>query len=103
MTPEKVVQNKILDALRDLEKDGHPIIIQRRQAGSYNYSKGIPDVYFIYNGTHVECEVKRPGGHLSTMQEKWRDRCLQRNCLWCCVESIEDLKLFMRIHFDINI
>lgn len=71
MTPEKEVQNKILEELHNMRDEGLPIFFERRQAGGISYKKGMPDIYVVFNGIHIEIEVKRLGGHLSTMQEKW--------------------------------
>lgn len=99
MTPEKRVQNAILKYLKELEKNGEPIMIERRQAGGFNYKMGIPDIFFVYNGTHVECEIKQPGGKLRPMQEKWRDRCIKNNIYYLCADSVEDVKYFIQSVF----
>lgn len=95
MTPEKRIQNKILKYLDELEKSGHQVFHQRRQAGGYSYKKGIPDIYCIVKGKHIEIEVKAPGGHLSPMQEKFRDLCKRNNIEWICVDDIEEFKSFI--------
>ena len=92
MTPEKEVQNKIIAYLKKLEKEGKPIYTERRQAGGFSYKMGIADVYTVVNGIHVEIEVKRPGGQLRPMQEKWRDLCKAKNIAWVCATSVEDVK-----------
>lgn len=91
MTPEKRVQNAILKYLSDISKTQH-VMFERRQAGGFSYKKGIPDIYVVVDGIHVEIEVKRPGGQLSVMQEKFRDRCAENNCLWICADNVEDVK-----------
>ncbi len=99
MTPEKSVQNRIMNYLKKLEDEGYPCYHERRQAGGFSYKKGIPDIYAVFNGIHIEIEVKRPGGELSSMQEKWRDKCKQRKIYWCCVDSLEDFKFYMHSIF----
>lgn len=96
MTPEKKVQNEILKYLDKLEKDGYKVFHQRRQAGGFNYKKGIPDIYCVVNGKHIEIEVKKPGGKLSTMQEKFRDKCELLNIKWMVVDDISELKEYMQ-------
>lgn len=91
MTPEKTVQNKILSYLKNLEKEGKPVYSERRQAGGFSYKMGIADLYAVVNGLHLEIEVKRPGGQLRPMQEKWRDQCKAKNILWVCADSVEDV------------
>ena len=101
MTPEKRVQNSIMEYFKHLEKNGYPIFYERRQAGGYSYKKGIPDLYVVLNGIHVEIEVKKPGGKLSTMQEKFRDMCDTKNILWICAESVEEVQEFVNRLFTI--
>lgn len=92
MTPEKRVQNKAISYLKKLEKEGKPVYVERRQAGGFAYKMGIADLYAVVDGIHMEIEVKRPGGSLRPMQEKWRDQCLAKNIFWIC-EDEEDLKI----------
>lgn len=96
MTPEKIVQNKIVDYLTSLQKSGHKVFVDRRQAGGYSYKKGIPDLYAVINGVHLEIEVKRHGGELSPLQEKFRDRCFNIGCLWLCADNVDDVKEFVK-------
>ena len=90
MTPEKIVQNAIIAKLKDLSKSV-PIYVERRNAGGFSYKKGIPDLYAIINGIHLEIEVKQPGGSLSPMQEKFRDRCKALNIAWVCLDSADNV------------
>lgn len=88
MTPEKRVQNAIVDYLNELQKRGEPVFVERRNAGGFSYKKGIPDLYAIINGIHLEIEVKQPGASLSTMQMKFRDKCKKLKILWVCAECV---------------
>lgn len=101
MTPEKRVQTSCINYLKSLKDKGHPLLIERRQAGGFSYKMGIPDVYFVYDGRHIEFEVKAPGKSLSTMQEKWRDKCKALNILWLCADDVQQLKDFMLQHFNV--
>lgn len=92
MTPEKNIQNGILRFLKSLEQEGLPIFSQRRQAGGFSYKKGLPDVYCVINGKHVEIEVKRPGGQLSSAQETWRDKFHHLGIERFCFDSVEECK-----------
>lgn len=95
MTPEKKVQNQIVNYLNELQTNGFPVFVERRNAGGFSYKKGIPDLYASVNGLHIEIEVKRPGGQLSIMQQKYRDKCQRLNMLWICCDNIEDCKSFI--------
>lgn len=66
MTPEKQVQNKIIDFLKTIPN----LVYERRQAGGFNYRAGLPDLWFLYKGVHCEVEVKAPGGQPSSLQLK---------------------------------
>ena len=95
MTPEKKVQNKILTYLKELKEDNEPIFFERRQAGGFSYKKGIPDLYAVYYGLHIEIEVKKVGGKLSTMQEKFRDMCYKNNIKYICADNVDSFINFM--------
>lgn len=103
MTPEKIVQNNIVDYMKKLSELNQPIIYDRRQAGGFNYKKGIPDLWASIDGKHVEIEVKAPGKSLRTMQEKYRDKCKRNNVLWICCDNIEDFKEFIYQKLNIKI
>lgn len=94
MTPEKRVQNLIVRYLRSLQDEGHPIMYERRQAGGYAYNKGRADLYVVYDGLHVEIEVKKLGGKQSTLQEKFEAYCKKVNIPYILAESVYDVKSF---------
>ena len=94
MTPEKLVQNKIIKYLKELRKKGYPCYVERRQAGGYSYKKGIADLYVVYNGIHIEIEVKKVGGKLSPMQEKWKEECNELNIIHLVIDDVNDLKKY---------
>ena len=64
---EQSVQNKIEKYLKE-----NNIFFEKRQAGGFNYRKGIPDLYFVYNREHIELELKDPHGSPSPMQLAWQ-------------------------------
>lgn len=90
MTPEKRVQNLIVNYLKLLQKNNHPLFFERRQAGGFSYKKGISDLYAVYSGHHVEIEVKQEKGSLSTLQEKWQQTCKKLHIFYICAYSLED-------------
>lgn len=101
MTPEKKIQNLIIDYFKNLKKMGLPARIERRQAGGFSYKMGIPDLYAVYNGYHIEIEVKSNNGQLRPMQIKWKEQCIKDNTLYICAKSLDDVKNFMYQHFKI--
>ena len=94
MTPEKRVQNSLMSYMSKLETDGHPIFFERRQAGGFSYKMGIPDLYAVYDGQHIEIEVKAPGCNLRPMQIKFKQQCEQKNILYICCSDLQDLRQF---------
>lgn len=99
MTPEKKVQNDIMNYLTMLIDQDHPLFFERRQAGGLSYKKGIPDLYAVYDGKHIEIEVKAPDGELSSMQIKFKQKCRRLNILWVCSDSLDNFIDFMRANF----
>lgn len=95
MTPEKRIQNKIVDYLNERQAFGAPIFVERRNAGGFSYKKGIPDLYAVINGRHVEIEVKQPAGELEPMQEKFRQKCERLNITWVCATCVEDVSVLV--------
>ena len=96
MTPEKVVQNAIVAYFKKLKDEGKPVMIERRQAGGFSYKAGIPDLYAVYDGYHIEIEVKRPGGSQSPMQEKYEMMCKKCNILYICASSLLEVENFFK-------
>lgn len=92
MTPEKKVQNKIIKYLKDLQDLGEPIFYERRQAGGYSYKAGLPDLWFVYNGIHVEVEIKKPGGERKVLQTKMAKSLIDRKVLYILVDNLEPVK-----------
>lgn len=71
-TREDKVKDDIFKYFKSLQEKGEPIYYERRQAGGFNYKKGLPDVYFVYDGIHIELELKAINGEPSGMQLMWR-------------------------------
>lgn len=82
-----------MNFLKKLKEEGKPIFYERRQAGGFSYKKGIPDLYCVYYGYHIEIEVKAENGELSVMQEKFRDMCTKNKIFWICSNSLDDFKI----------
>lgn len=103
MTPEKIVQNNIVDYLNRLANEGLPVLVERRNAGGFSYKKGIPDLYAIINGIHLEIEVKRPGGQPSMMQLKYADKCRAKNIPWICADNVEVIEGIVKMFLLTNL
>lgn len=94
---ENKIQRQIINYIKELEKQGFPIFYERRQAGGFNYKKGRPDLFIVYKGIHIEVELKREGGHQSSMQEKFQKKCEGKyNCPYICCCSLDEFINFLR-------
>lgn len=92
MTPEKYIQNDICKYLKSLEDKNLPVFWERRQAGGFSYRKGIPDLYAVINGIHVEIEVKAPGGSKSSRQEAFERMCKNHSIVYICTDNVKEVK-----------
>lgn len=92
---EKNIQTSIMNYLKKLKDEGHPIYVEKRQAGGYTYKIGLPDIYVVYNGRHIEIEVKRPGGERRACQEKWQEIFESINVPYLCADNLDIVKTFM--------
>lgn len=91
MTPEGKVKQELYRYIETLASAGVPIYYEVRQAGGFNYHKGIPDFYIVYKGRHIEIEVKKPGGIQSNLQIRWQDRLEDLQIPCYCISSVEEL------------
>lgn len=104
MTPEKRVQNRIFEILNDLKSRGAPIYCERRQAGGFSYKSGLPDLWFVYDGVHVEVEVKSATGSMSSLQETWEREFKRINTKHiCCNNGAEFAEVLKNTFPDIFI
>lgn len=98
-TPEKKVQSAILNYFEKLKNDGYPIYFQRREAGGASYHVGSADIFLVWGPYHIEIEVKAPGGELSSMQEKWKDKMINNGTPCIVVDNIDYLKQIINKYF----
>lgn len=91
-TPEQKVQNAIEKWLKWLQGENKPIFFEKRQAGGFTYHKGIPDMYVVVNGTHIEIEIKREGGEPTSMQLMWQRKLHAWGVQAYIVESVDEVK-----------
>lgn len=93
MTPEGKVKEDILKYFKNLQNQGIPLFYERRQAGGFSYKKGLPDIYFVYNGKHIELELKAKGGKPSGMQLMWQRKFKELyNIDDYIVESVDEVR-----------
>lgn len=86
---EKKIQASIISYLKHCNL---PIFYEKRQAGGYNYRKGIPDLYVVINGKHVEIEIKKEDGKRSNLQIKRENWFKEKNIDYYVCRSLEEFK-----------
>lgn len=91
MTPEKEIQNAIVAYFKRLKSTGIDNYVERRQAGGFAYKMGLPDLWVVIFGRHIEIEVKRPGGQARATQEKWAKRFINMGVEYVCADSVTDV------------
>lgn len=93
---ESLITSKCTKILDDLRAKDYPVYYEHRSGGGgYSYKKGIPDLFIVINGMHIECEMKTAFGHLSPMQEKWKMKCEKLNIIYMNPHSVDEFKEFV--------
>lgn len=93
---EAKISEKCLKYLQALKDMGVPLEwFHRSGSGGFQYKKGIPDMYIVIGPVHIECEMKTPAGHLSTMQVKWRDRFIRNGTPYLNPHTFDEFKTFI--------
>lgn len=97
-TGEANLTKKVVDYLKDLQERGSPVFFEHRSgSGGFNYKKGIPDLYAVIDGCHVEIELKTVNGKRSAMQDKFKWRCENLwNIPYCCPHTFDEFVNFIK-------
>ena len=91
-TEEAKVKKSICEYLKTLDLNGHPIYFERREAGGFSYKEGLPDLWCIYDGIHIEIELKQPTGSTRARQEKWEREFRRKGVLYIRPHSFKEFK-----------
>lgn len=102
MKTESQILRSISEYFKQLKLHGYPVHIERRQAGGFNYKSGIPDLFVVYNGYHIEIETKTEIGELRSMQEIYKKYFENINVIYICARSLDDVKKIMKEKFNID-
>ena len=93
---ESKISQMCLKYLQELKDKGVPIYWEHRSgSGGFAYKKGIPDLFIVIGHNHIECEMKTPFGHLSTMQVKWKERFIRNDTPYINPHSFEEFKSYI--------
>lgn len=84
---EHTIQKNIIKYLKSLNN----CFVQRREAGTPAYKKGMPDLYCVYKGVHYEIECKDPKGETSIMQDKQRIILENAGCVYILAKTLDDV------------
>lgn len=103
MRTESQILQDVIDYFKKMKSLGYPVYVERRQAGGFSYKSGIPDLYAIYNGKHIEIETKTEDGELSSMQEVWKRFFNNIGVIYICARSLDDVKDVMKSKFNVDI
>lgn len=93
---ESKVQSDCIKYLDELIAEGTPLLYFRRDATGRNYKKGLPDLFFILNGVHVEVELKDVGGTPSSLQLVWERKFKQAHVPYVRPHSLAEFKDFIK-------
>lgn len=79
---ETLLQTKVMKYFKKLQLEGHPFFYARRTAEGLSYEEGVPDLYCVYNGIHIEIELKILDGSVRTRQEAFERKCKKWGILY---------------------
>lgn len=92
MKQETNLKNKIFNYLNSISQSDFPLLVFRRQAGGFSYNAGLPDLFFVWDGQHVEVELKAPDGKIRNLQLKWFEKFARKNITMFIVDNFESFK-----------
>lgn len=90
-TREGHLTEQCIKYLKSLESQGVPIYWEHRSGtGGFSYKKGIPDLFVVINGIHIEVELKAKNGKRSSMQDKWAYKFSILHIHYVCPHSLNE-------------
>lgn len=90
---ESEITADCLKLLDNLQANGYNVYYEHRSGGGgFNYKKGIPDLFIVINGKHIECEMKTPIGERSPMQEKWEMKFERLGIRYICPRTFTEFR-----------
>ena len=95
MANEAKLQKDCIKYLEQLEKQGHPLLHFRRDTSAINYRNGLPDIWCVVNGHHLEIEFKDPDGKPSSLQLVWERKFKLANTPYLRTSSFDEFKNFI--------
>ena len=90
MASEINLQKRILTYCKQLSNINNLFYYERRIAQGIGYKKGLPDLFIVYNGRHVEIELKDKKGSLSPLQLYYREHFKKANITHAVIRSFDE-------------
>lgn len=101
-TKESKLARDFIKWLDELIEQGKPVYYEHRSgSGGFNYHRGVPDLFIVIEGLHIECELKAPDGKLSGDQEKFRWKCERRGTPYLCPRTFEEATDYIKKILDL--
>jgi hypothetical protein len=74
----------------------YPTAVVRKRHGSIYSTKGDPDLEVLFQGTHIECELKQVGCHPTPLQAARLAEWAAAGAVAACVHTVEEMRALMR-------
>lgn len=106
MTEQADITSPLLKALRQLQKSGVPLIVERLQCGTARggrvqlCSAGAPDILCVVNGVAFGIETKSATGGLRESQRQWHRQAARCGMAVWVVRDVESGLSIVRLHID---
>lgn len=89
--PETRLQDKCLGYVKELEKNGQPIIAINQHGSAFN-SRGVPDILMCIKGIFVAVELKIAPNEPSDLQKHYIERIRSARGLAVVIYEFDDFK-----------
>jgi hypothetical protein len=73
----------------------YPGAVVRKRHGSIYSTVGDPDLYILFAGVHIECELKRPGENPTPIQVRRLDQWRAAGAVTAVIHSVADMRALM--------
>ena len=77
----------------------YPTACVRKRHGTVYTTAGDPDIYFLLDGIHVECELKQPGKEPTRIQQHRLLQWSKAGALTVVIHTLAELVTFMEANF----
>lgn len=89
---ESALKRQVMQML----KAEYPGAVVRKRHGSMYSTIGDPDLYILYEGVHIECELKRPGEMPTVIQQHRMAEWAAAGAVTAVVRSVAEMRAVMQ-------